>query len=67
MAPALSEGFSETLLGMPKAVHELTVARRFFDRIQIGALNVLNDSDFKDFCIIQLPHKNGNRVQLGDL
>ena len=58
---ALRNGLSYLRLGHTFALHETFVAIRFFDRIQIGALDVLNERSLKCFRVISEPEANGDR------
>ena len=49
MAAAARQSFGNLFLGMAKSVHQLAIGQRFFDRIQLGALDVLNNRDLKYF------------------
>ena len=59
MAPALAQRFSQLLLSMTESGHQLAKPQRFFDCAEVGPLDVLDDSDFKDFCIVEIAKNNG--------
>ena len=64
VAAALPQGLRERLLGMAEALHQLLVAARLLHRVQVGALDVLDDGDLQDLGVVEVAHDRGNLVQL---
>ena len=64
MAPAFAERLAQLVLRVPEPVHQLPVACRLFDRVQIRALNVLDDRDLKHFGVVEIADEDGHLVQL---
>ena len=60
---ALAQALGQPLLGVAEAVHQLAVARRLLDRVEIGALDVLDDGDLEDLVIGQIAHHHGQLVE----
>ena len=48
-------------------IHETAEGFGHFNRIQIFALDVLNDRKFEDFLVVELPHDHRNGMQTGAL
>ena len=67
MAPALAEHFRELFLRVPEAIHELTIAKRLLDRIEVRALDVLDDRELEHFGIAELSNDAGKLVLLRNL
>ena len=57
---ALTNDFGQIRLRIGIFIRQLFVAERFFNRIEIGALNVFNDRDFKRFLVAGLDDKDRN-------
>ena len=55
------------LLGAAETVHQLLIGRRLFDRIEVGALDILDDGDFQRLGVGQLAHHHRHVMQLGHL
>ena len=49
MAPTFAQSRGKLILRVPVSVHQLRIGAPFFDRVEIGALDVLDDCDFKNF------------------
>src|SRR6056297_2975335 len=67
MTPACAKGLGQPLLCMAKVVPRLLMTCGLLNRVQVRALNVLYDCNFKNFGIVEFPNKNRNFVQLGHL
>jgi hypothetical protein len=52
---------------MAEPVHQLSITLRLFDRVQVGALDVLDDRDFQHLGIVEVPHDDGQFVNLRPL
>jgi hypothetical protein len=46
---------------------QLAITLRLFDRVEVGALDVLDDRDFQHLGIVEVPHDDGDLVNLGPL
>ena len=57
----------DAVLGVAVALDELAKAFRLFERVQILALNVLDQRELGDGRWIDVAHDRRNRVQLGTL
>ena len=58
MAAALSDRISQLLLRVSELLEQLPVGPRFFKRIQIGALDIFNESYLKCFTIAEFTDEN---------
>ena len=67
MRPAFAHRVGQVFLGLVKPLHQLAIARRFLDRVEVGALDVLDNRDFQHFRIVKFPHDHGDLVQLRHL
>ena len=67
VGPALAQSLGQPVLRVIEPVHQLPVAHRLLDRVQIGALDVLDDRDFQNLGIVEVAHQNRNFVQLRHL
>ena len=52
---------------MAKTVHQLTIARRFFDRIEVRPLDVLDNRNFENFDIGEFADNDRKFMQLRHL
>ena len=64
MASAFAQSLRHLLLGMAKLVHQLAVSGGLFNRVQVGALDILDDRDFKNLDIGEVPHDDRQFMQL---
>ena len=64
---ALAEHLGQLFLRMSEFFHQLTITGSLFHGVQIGALDVLDDRDFQNFGIVEIPHQNWQFVQFGHL
>ena len=67
MAPALAKRLGHLLLRVPEFIHQLTITRRFLDRVQVGPLDVFDDRNFEHFDIGELAHNDRKAMYLRDL
>ena len=67
MAAAFAQSGGHLVLGMAEFIHQLTIAGSLVHGIKIGALDVFNDRDLKDFGIGVIAHQHRNVMQLGHL
>src|SRR5690348_2317584 len=58
MAAALADNLTEIVLGVSIFGDELLIAKRLFESIEIGALNVLYDRNFQRGLVINIPDNN---------
>src|SRR5262245_27586722 len=63
MRPALPYYVGYILLCTTEAVHQRLIPLRFFDRIQIRTLYILDDRNFEDLNVIELTDDRGYCVQ----
>ena len=54
MAPGLADQLCHRLLAMTVAVNELAVGRGFLDRVQIFALDIFDERDFRGGALIEV-------------
>ena len=59
VAAALADGLGHCLLGVAEALDQRVVARRLFDRVEVGALDVLDDGDLEHLVVVELAHDTG--------
>src|SRR5680860_1388014 len=67
MAAALADDLGQVLLGIAVAVHESAIALPLLDRVQVLALNVLDDGDLNRFLVGQRADDDRDLVQVGAL
>ncbi len=67
VAAALAERLGEALLGVAEAVHQLAVALRLLDGVEVGALHVLDDGEFEHLGVVEIAHHRGQLVHRGEL
>ena len=67
MAAAAGKGLCQLFLGMTKTVDQLTIGQSLFDRVQVFALDILDNRNFQHFNIVKFPDHNGNFMQSSDL
>ena len=65
MAAALAQSLGEALLGVAEAVDQLSVARRLLDRVEVGALDVLDDGDLQDLAVVEISYDYGYFFETG--
>ena len=52
---------------MAEFLHQLAVTSGFFHRVQVGALDVLDNRDLENLGVIEVAQKNRNLVKFGNL
>ncbi len=67
MAAALADDAGEIRLLVVELVGQRVVAHGFFQRIEIGALDVLDDGDLQRLAVADLEQQNRDLVQAGAL
>ena len=64
MAAAFPQRFGQLFLRMPKPIHQLTIPGRFFHRVQVSPLYILDNCDFQNLGIRKFAHQNRRIMQL---
>ncbi len=59
MAAALADDFRQFVLRIAKFSFQLLIAERFFERIEIGALDVFDDREFERLSVVGLDVMTG--------
>ncbi len=67
VATALSDNLTQIILSVAMFSDQLLVTQRFFERVQVGALNVFDDCKLKRGPIIDITNDNGNFGETGKL
>ena len=67
MAAALADDVAEIGLGVVVLVDQLLIALRLLDRIEVGALHVLDDGEFERGAVVDVAHQHRDVVQPGAL
>ena len=67
MRPALADDLRDLVLAVVEFIHQRQIARRLFDRIEIGALHVLDDGEFERLRVSRFHHRDRHFVQAGAL
>ena len=60
---AAAHFFGDLFLGEFELRGKLLVGPRFFNRVEVFALQVFDERNFQHFLIIRFPHDGGNRCQ----
>ena len=63
----LAERLRQLLLGMAEPAHQVAVADRLFHRVEIGALDVLDDRELEHLLIGEVAHDDRHLMQAGEL
>ncbi len=63
MTAALADDFGHLLLAVVEALDKVAIAGRFFDGVEVGALDVLDDGEFEDFLVVEAADDDRHRVQ----
>src|SRR4029079_7230848 len=63
MRPTLADDLRDLFLRSIKVVHKRKVARRLFDRIEIGALDVFDNGELKRLRVVRFDHGNWHVVK----
>ncbi|MNL20911.1 hypothetical protein D3C87_1421820 [compost metagenome] len=67
MASALADDFTEVVLGVAMFGDQLLIAHRFFKRIEIGTLDVFDDSQLQSRAVVYIPNDDRNVRKTGQL
>ena len=67
MAAALADDFRDVVLAVFELVAERLIARRFFERIEVFALDVLDDRKLERLGVADLENDHGHVVNAGAL
>ena len=67
VAAALAERLGQPLLGVAEAVHQLPVALRLLERVEVGALHVLDDRQLEHLGVGERAHHRRQRMHAGEL
>jgi hypothetical protein len=67
MRAALADDLRDVVLAVVEFLHQRQVAGRLLDRIQVGALHVLDDGEFERLRVGRLHHRDRHLVQAGAL
>ena len=67
VAPALAESLGQPLLGVAEAVHQLAIALRLLERVEVGALDVLDDGELQHLGVVEVSEDRRQRVDAGEL
>ena len=67
MAAALAEGVCQLLLCVAELLHQQSIGPGFFERIEVGALDVLDEGDFQRLAVAQFADEHGYVMNAGPL
>ena len=67
VAAALADNPGDLFLAVVKLLHQRAIAFRFFQRVEVGALNILDDGELQRFRIRRLDDDDRHFVQAGAL
>ena len=67
MTATLADHFRQALLCVLKPLDQIAIATRLFERIEIGALDILDQRDLEMLLIGQIAHDDGQRMHAGPL
>jgi len=67
MGSTFTQGIRHLLLCTAEAIHQLTISRSLIHGVKIGPLNILNDRNFKHFCIVKFSNDYRNFMDLRQL
>jgi hypothetical protein len=65
--PALADDVGDILLRAAELADQRLIALRFFERVEIGPLHVLDDADFQHFDFVEFTDHAGQRMHAGAL
>src|SRR5262249_51497613 len=54
VAARLADDLGQLLLAVVEALDQLAITGGFFDGVEVGALDVLDDSDFENFFVVEI-------------
>ncbi len=60
VAPAFSQRFPKLFLGVAEPVHQLPITRGLFHRVEIRALDILDDRDLQHLGVVQIADQDRN-------
>src|SRR3546814_17843728 len=67
MATGLAHKTAKRLLAMAEFSNQFPISFGLFDRIKVPALDILNESDFQRFRIVEIANNGWNAMELGPL
>ena len=67
MAAALADRISELLLRIAELIHQLLIGARFFQRIEVGALDILDQRDLQRLAVGKIADQHRHLVHAGAL
>src|SRR3546814_398015 len=67
MATGLAHKTAKRLLAMAEFSNQFPISFGLFDRIKVLALDILNESDFQRFRIVEIANNGWNAMELGPL
>ena len=67
MAAAFADHFGDVVLAVAEIFHQRPIAFRLFERIEVGALHVLDDRELQRFLVSRLDDDDRHFVQAGTL
>src|SRR5262245_64287129 len=67
MRPALADDTGDVVLAVAELLHKRLVAHGLFERIEIGALNVLDDGELERFAVVNFKEDHRHVVDAGAL
>ena len=67
MAAAFADDLTKIVLGIAVLRDQLLIAQSFVERIEIAALDVLDDGDFERGTVIDIANENRDVDQAGEL
>lgn len=65
MASALADDFTEVVLGVAMFGDQLLIAHGFFKRIEIGTLDVFDNSQLQSRAVVHIPNDDRNVRETG--
>ena len=67
MRAALADDLGEIALGVAELLDEPLIAARFLDRVEIGALHILDDGELQGLAVVELMDDDGNFGEMREL
>src|SRR3546814_20098647 len=67
MATGLAHKTAKRLLAMAEFSNQFPISFGLFDRIKVLALDILNESDFQRFRIVEIANNGWNAMELGPM
>jgi hypothetical protein len=62
---ALADAAGQAFLRPAEPAHQRLIGFRLFDRVQVCALNVLDDADLQQLQLVEVPHDGRNGFEAG--